>query len=61
MQANRERTTDGHRLDTGQARDRWTWVSKARSIAASSLEHKRAGANSGFYLALPHQQETSDS
>ncbi len=60
MQANRDRTTDDHRLDAGQARDRWTWVSLARSATAMSLERKRAGSHSGFYLALPHQQETPE-
>jgi hypothetical protein len=60
MQANRNRTTQAHRVDAGQARDRWTWVSMARSMTASSLERKRAGSHSGFYLALPHQQETPD-
>ena len=44
--------------DAGRARDRWTWVSLARSRAASSLEQQRAVNRSGFYHALPHQQET---
>lgn len=44
-------------FNTINARDRWTWVSKARSAAASSREHHRAGSRSGFYLALPHQLE----
>jgi len=60
MQANRKRTTDHQRLDAGQARDRWIWVSMARSMTASSLERRRAGSRSGFYLALPHQLETPD-
>lgn len=44
-------------INSTHARDRWTWVSKARSAAASSREHHRAGSRSGFYLALPHQLE----
>ena len=44
-------------LDASHARDRLSWVSKARSMAATSLERHRAGEKSGFYLALPHQVE----
>lgn len=58
MRTNRDLNAKGDPLDAGRARDRWTWVSLARSRAASSLEQQRAGNRSGFYLALPHQQET---
>lgn len=60
MHMNRELTAKADRLDATRARDRWTWVSIARSRAASSLEQQRAGNRSGFYLALPHQQETPE-
>lgn len=57
MGMNRFLNAKGDRIDAGRARDRWTWVSLARSRAASSLEQQRTGNRSGFYLALPHQQE----
>jgi hypothetical protein len=60
MHANRNRPTNDHRLYAGQARDRWMWVSMARSMTAATLERKRAGSRSGFYLALPHQEETPE-
>ena len=44
-------------FDAAHARDRLSWVSKARSLAATTLERQRAGEKSGFYLALPHQLE----
>ena len=43
------------RLDTADARDRWEWVSQARSRAARALEQGRAGKEPGFLLSLPHQ------
>ncbi|KPK60458.1 MAG: hypothetical protein AMJ59_06185 [Gammaproteobacteria bacterium SG8_31] len=60
MRINRQLTTKDGLLDATRARDRWTWVSIARSRAASSLERQRAGSRSGFYLSLPHQQETPE-
>ena len=44
-------------FDAAHARDRWIWVTKARSLAASTREQHRDGGRSGFYLALPHQVE----
>ena len=44
-------------IDATHARDRLSWVSKARSLAATTLERERAGEKSGFYLSLPHQME----
>ena len=44
-------------FDASHARDRLSWVSKARSVAATKLERERAGEKSGFYLVLPHQIE----
>jgi hypothetical protein len=44
-------------FDASHARDRLSWVSRARSLAATTLERQRAGEKSGFYLALPHQLE----
>lgn len=55
MQLNLENTGKAGDLNAARARDRWTWVSKARSLTASSLELRRAGTHSGFYLVLPHE------
>ena len=51
-----EDAREADNLDATRARDRWTWVSMARSLAASSLEQRRAGIRPGFFLTLPHQE-----
>ena len=60
MQIDRQLTAKSDPLDAAQARDRWTWVSLARTRTASSLERQRAGNGCGFLLILPHQQETPE-
>ena len=57
MQLKPEDAKRAEELDAASARDRWTWVSLARSMAASSLERSRARARPEFYLTLPQQEE----
>ena len=44
-------------LDPARVRDRLTWVTRARSLVAESLEQSRAGPRFDYYLDLPAQRQ----
>lgn len=44
-------------FNTAHIRDRLTWISRARAVAASSRETDRTRKQPAVHLCLPHQTE----
>jgi len=49
------------KFDAAHIRDRLTWISRARAVAASSRESNRTRKQPSVHLCLPHQTELDPS
>jgi hypothetical protein len=49
------------KFDAAHIRDRLTWVSRARAVAATSRESDRSRKQPAIHLCLPHQTELDQS